>query len=115
MRTAEELREAITNKKITDLLENVNDDVIKAWNVIEDAAIRFGNCNVQLDYNSGVEVFDTILNSNCFDNFKKLLELKGYSVDEHYDDRPVIYDERGYIKRNKDAKIIGYYVSWYKN
>ena len=71
MRTAEELRKAITNKKITDLLENVNDDVIKAWNVIEDAAIRFGNRSVTLDYNSGIEVYDTILNSSCFDNFKK--------------------------------------------
>lgn len=112
MRTAEELKKKITEKRISELEDSLTEDVKLAWDTLEEMVISNDIKCIYLEYNNGSILHQGILNSECFYDLVELLKLKGYRVDEHYDGRPVITDERGYVKMNKDAKIIGYLIRW---
>lgn len=113
MRTAEELRKEITEKRISELEDSVTEDVKLAWDTLEEMVISNDDIKfICLEYNNGSILQQSILNSECFCDLLELLKLKGYRVDEEYDSSAVITDERGYIKFNKDAKIIGYMIRW---
>lgn len=112
MRTAEELKKEITEKRISELEDSVTEDVKLAWDTLEEMVISNDIKFIYLEYNNDSILQQSILNSECFCDLLELLKLKGYRVDEEYDCSAVITDERGYIKFNKDAKIIGYMVRW---
>ena len=113
MRTAEELKKKITEKRISELEDSLTEDVKLAWDTLEEIVISNDNINfIYLEYNNGSILQQSILNSECFYDLLDLLKLKGYCVEEQYDGKPVTTDERGYIKFNKDAKIIGYMIRW---
>ena len=113
MRTAEELKKKITEKRISELEDSLTEDVKLAWDTLEEIVISNDNINfIYLEYNNGSILQQSILNSECFYDLLDLLKLKGYCVEEQYDGKPVITDEHGYIKFNKDAKIIGYMIRW---
>lgn len=113
MRTAEELKKKITEKRISELEDSLTEDVKFAWDTLEEIVISNDNINfIYLEYNNGSILQQSILNSECFYDLLDLLKLKGYRVEEQYDGKPVITDEHGYIKFNKDTKIIGYMIRW---
>ncbi len=112
MRTAEELKKEITEKRISELEDSVTEDVKIAWDTLEEIIISNDFEFIYLEYNNNSILQQSILNSECFYDLLELLKLKGYRVEEQYDGRPVTSDERGYIKFNKDAKIIGYIIRW---
>lgn len=112
MRTAEELKKEITEKRISELEDSVTEDVKIAWDTLEEMIISNDIKFIYLEYNNSSILEQSILNSECFYDLLELLKLKGYRVEEYYDGKPLTKDERGYIKFNKDAKIIGYMIRW---
>lgn len=112
MRTAEELKKEITEKRISKLEDSVTEDVKLAWDTLEEMVISNDINLIYLEHNNSSILQQSILNSECFCDLLELLKLKGYRVDEEYDASPVTTDERGYVKINKDAKIIAYVIRW---
>ena len=112
MRTAEELKKEITEKRISELEDSVTEDVKIAWDTLEEMIISNDIKFIHLEYNNSSILEQSILNSECFYDLLELLKLKGYRVDEYYDGSDVTTDERCYVKFNKDAKVKGYMIRW---
>ena len=113
MRTAEELKKKITEKRISELEDSLTEVVKFAWDTLEEMVISNNDINfIYLEYNNSSVLQQSILNSECCYDLLELLKLKGYRVDEYYDGSDVTTDERCYVKFNKDAKVKGYMIRW---
>lgn len=113
MKTAEELKNEIVFNKIRTLENNIPRKVMGAWNILERIAISHCSDCIELycpKQENSCEY--TILNSEHFDDFKRLLILKGYQVHEYLDNSSFHCDNDGKISIDDNPKVIGYVIRW---